>query len=399
MKVLHIVRQYLPSVGGMEEVVRNLVHHQHHDAGCEPRIATLNRVFRGQDQLLSSREVIEGVSVHRLAYVGSERYPICPQILSDVHHADLIHVHGIDFFFDYLALTCFLHNKPMLASTHGGFFHSNFAARLKALYFQTVTRASAMAYQRVVCTSENDGHLFRKVVSPHHLRVIENGVDIEKFHNTASTQLLPRMLYFGRWSVNKGLVETLDLLAALVSQYPEIPWHLTIAGREYDLNRNALQIHAGLRGISDCITIVANPSNQILRMHMAKNSYFICQSRHEGFGIAPIEAMSAGLIPLLSDIPPFRRLIEACREGLLLTTSRATLQAQQIHQLHQRHALRQGIATAYTMDTHSQINHRPLITPPNVSARDVCCAASKSYAWTNVVKRYRQEYEEILELA
>lgn len=379
MKVLHIVRQYHPSVGGMEEVVRNLVHHQVQGIVCEPRIVTLNKVFRESDHLLPPTESIDGVSVQRLPFTGSERYPLCPQVLREIHSADLVHVHGIDFFFDYLALTHFIHRKPMLASTHGGFFHSNFAPRLKQIYFNGVTRLSALAYRRIICTSKNDGDLFAKVVAPKKLRVVENGVDVDKFHDASSGSLVPKMLYFGRWSVNKGLLETLDVLAALVSQYPEVPWHLTIAGREYDLNATRIQTQAKLRGIEGALSIVANPSNETLRTHMAQCSYFICQSRHEGFGIAPIEAMSAGLLPLLSDIPPFRKLVETSQCGLLITPASATLQAQQIYQFHQR-----------------SINHKPLHFADPKSLRDRSSKASRAYAWSGVAELYTQQYLDLL---
>lgn len=82
-------------------------------------------------------------------------------------------------FYDYLALTKPLHGKPMVVSTHGGFFHTAYASRMKQLWFQTLTRTSALAYARVIATSENDGDLFAKVVAPARLRVIENGVDVE----------------------------------------------------------------------------------------------------------------------------------------------------------------------------------------------------------------------------
>jgi len=43
----------------------------------------------------------------------------------------------------------------------------------------------------------------------------------------------------------------------------------------------------------------------------------VCLSRHEGFGLAAIEALSAGLIPILSDIPPFRSLVVRSGLGVL----------------------------------------------------------------------------------
>ena len=135
IKVVHIVRQYAPSMGGMEDVVQNIARQQreHHDQ--LPRIVTLNRLFRNSSEYLAPEAVVNGVGVVRLPFHGTSRYPLCPQVLQYVGDADVIHVHGVDFFFDYLALTKALHRRPLVASTHGGFFHTAFASRLKKVYF------------------------------------------------------------------------------------------------------------------------------------------------------------------------------------------------------------------------------------------------------------------------
>jgi alpha-1,3-mannosyltransferase len=374
MKVVHVVRQYLPSIGGMEEVVRNLVHFQHTAGHYEPRVLTLDRIFREPGIRLPQQETLDGIAVRRLPYRGSERYPLCPQVLKDLADADLVHVHGIDFFFDFLALTRHVHGKRLIASTHGGFFHSQFAQRLKRIYFNSVTRLSARAYRRIISTSENDGEIFSRIVAERRLRVVENGVDILKFENASSLQLQPTLIYFGRWSVNKGLLETLDVFAALCTEMARTPWRLIIAGREYDLDAAALRKRAEQLGVGGRVEIVPGPSNEVLRSLIAQASYFICQSHHEGFGIAPIEAMSAGLFPILSAIPPFRRLVEASRVGLLLEAAEPRLQAQQIAVLH--------------------VLHLPLQA---VDRRETARRAAAAYSWQGVANSYAEQYDQVLE--
>ena len=334
MNVVHVVRQYLPSVGGLEEVVRNLALQQLRDAQYTPTVLTLNRVFRTGAMTLPAAETLDGVSVRRLGFVGSDRYPLCPQVATALGAADLVHVHGIDFFFDYLALLHPLMRKPLVASTHGGFFHSGFATRLKKIYFRTVTRRSARAYAKIIATSENDGELFAPVVPANKLLVIENGVDMEKFAGAAAPELRPVLIYFGRWSVNKGLLECIDVLAALCQQQPDVPWQLVIAGREYDLDAHELRAHAQAQGVAQRLALHPNPGVAELRTLITQASYFLCLSHHEGFGIAPIEAISAGLIPLLSPIPPFVRLFQTTGSGALLDAPTPQLQATQIRLLH-----------------------------------------------------------------
>lgn len=315
IRVTHVVRQYHPAVGGMEEVVRNIVRHQREVRGHEPKVITLDRVYREPERKLPSQDVVDGSPVVRLPYSGSERYPICPSVLRHLGDADVVHVHAIDFFFDYLAFTRPLHRKPLIASTHGGFFHTAFAQRLKQIYFQTVTRTSALAYDRICATSENDGQLFSKIVSAKKLCVVENGVDVRKYRDKGSKTLVRTLIYFGRWSSNKGLVDILEFMRVLLARDPG--WRLIIAGREYDFDEQRLNAAINSAGVEAAVSVVANPTDEVLAGLIAQASYFICLSTHEGFGIAPVEAMSAGLTPLLSDIPPFLRLKEKTGQGLI----------------------------------------------------------------------------------
>ncbi len=375
MRVAHVVRQYVPSVGGMEEVVRNLVQHLHAETKYEPYVVTLDRVFRQPGMLLPRHETLDNVPVNRLSYRGSERYPFCPQVLKSLRQADLVHVHGIDFFFDFLALTRPLHKRPMLVSTHGGFFHTNFAKRLKRHYFNSVTRVALQAYGRVIATSENDGEIFSQITDKRRLRVIENGVDIHKFEGAASQTLRPTLIYFGRWSINKGILEALNLLFALRAQQPDTPWEMIIAGREYDLTSNVILAHAAKLGMLAHVTVFAEPSNDDLRALISKASYFVCLSRHEGFGIAPIEAMSAALVPLLSDIPPFRRLVQTTQVGLILEGGDAAGQAQQIGRFHAG-----LVAETVSSTTRLQATQH----------------AAKSYSWKTVAAQYVNQYDQVM---
>ena len=369
LKVTHVVRQYHPSVGGMEDVVQNIARQQQERYGHIPHIVTLDRIFRNTKTRLQAQDELHGIAITRLPYYGSSRYPLCPSVLQHVRDADLIHVHGVDFFFDYLAAMRPLHKRPMVASTHGGFFHTAFASRLKKAYFGSVTRSSARAYDKLIATSDNDGAVFSDIVPAAKIDVFENGVNIEKYRGLSAQQATPTLIYFGRWSENKGLLETLAWFQALLKQ--QSGWRLIIAGREYDLSSSSLHSAIRQHGLSPYVTLEPNPSDAALAKLIAQASYFICQSRHEGFGIAPIEAMSAGLIPVLSDIPPFRNLITQSQLGLLL---QAPARETQITQLVQMHA-------------QSDAAH--------AAARSAAMAFVERYDWKYVADKYVTLYHEL----
>jgi alpha-1,3-mannosyltransferase len=349
----------------MEDVVFNIARFQRELHGHRPSVITLDRVFRQNDQL-PANETFKGIPIIRLAYRGSERYPLCPSVLKHLSDADVVHVHGVDFFYDFLAITRWWHRKPLLACTHGGFFHTPFAQRLKQLFFNTVTRFTSQGYQRILATSTNDGEIFSHIVHPDRLKVIENGVDVEKYADAASPTKVPTLIYFGRWSSNKGLLESLQLLREL--RNVDADWTLIIAGREYDYSADQLRALSAELGVADAITLVSSPSDTELRELMQNASYFICLSKHEGFGLAAVEAMSAGLIPLLSEIPPYIKLAQETGVPLLLNDDPGG-SAQTLLALHAR----------------NDDNHYRLRTQAQMQARH--------FSWRSVVDAYVAEYE------
>ncbi|MBB2757134.1 UNVERIFIED_ORG: alpha-1,3-mannosyltransferase [Xanthomonas campestris] len=354
----------------MEEVVLNVARQHQATSADTVEVVTLDRVFTDPGAQLAEQETYQGLPIRRIGYRGSSRYPLAPSVLSAIRSADLVHLHGIDFFYDYLALTKPLHGKPMVVSTHGGFFHTAYASRMKQLWFQTLTRTSALAYARVIATSENDGELFAKVVSPARLRVIENGVDVEKYAGKGAATPGRTMMYFGRWSVNKGLIETLELLQAVLQRDPQ--WRLIIAGREYDLNEADLRKAIAERGLQDKVQLSMSPSQEQLRSLMQQAQFFVCLSRHEGFGIAAVEAMSAGLIPILSDIPPFVRLASESGQGVIVNRDRIDAAADQV----------QALALQADVDFDTR--------------RAASMAYVSRYDWKHVVGRYVDEYHTAL---
>ncbi|EJZ20955.1 cellobiosyl-diphosphoprenyl alpha-mannosyltransferase [Rhizobium sp. Pop5] len=301
--IVHVVRQFLPNRGGLEDVVANLGR-QTVRRGYRVRVVTLDSLFTAPEDKLPPRENIDGIEVVRIPWSGSSRYPFAPQVFRHLGDADLLHVHAIDFFFDALAWGRLLHGKPMIVTTHGGFFHTRKFAAIKKIWFRTLTRASAMAYRRVVCCSASDLKQFSEIVPESVL--IENGADIGKFANTASRRAKRRVVTIGRFSVNKRLDHLLDAMAVLKTRDPE--WHLDIVGAESDLNRTDVESEIENRSLTGRVTLHVSPDNDTIRRIIAEASLFASASEYEGFGLVALEAMSAGLLPVLNANDAFQTL-------------------------------------------------------------------------------------------
>lgn len=293
--IVQVVRQYAPSRGGLEDVVANLSRLLMR-RGFRVRVITLDRLFQSRERVLPEREVIDGVEVVRIPWIGSARYPLAPGVFRHIGDADLVHVHGIDFFFDALAWTRLFHRKPMVATTHGGFFHTPKFAAIKRIWFRSVTRLSALAYRSLLCCSHSDMALFSQIAAQRAV-LVENGVDTAKFAALSSPTPQRRIVTIGRFSVNKRLDRLFDALQALRTLSPE--WHLDVIGSPSDLSEEDLRSQIARRGLAGHVTLHVGVDNAEVCRLIAQASLFASASEYEGFGLVAVEAMSAGLVPVL----------------------------------------------------------------------------------------------------
>jgi alpha-1,3-mannosyltransferase len=324
MDIVHVVRQFHPAVGGFESVVLELALRQV-AAGHRVRVVTLNRLFNSSDNVrLSAQETVSGIRVIRIPYFGSSHYPLAFSVLKHIHGADIVHVHAIDFFFDYLAWTKPIHRRTLVVSTHGGFFHTSYAAFVKRLYFAVVTRLSLSWYAGVVTVSVGDYGLFSKI-RLNGIVCIENGVNITKYSGLSPLQPTKAILSIGRLSSNKGLDRLIAFVAALRRFDPD--WTLKIVGRPWDIPVLKLRAWAASAGITDSVEIVESPSDESIRHFIGQCSIVASASEYEGFGMSVIEGMSAGMYPLLSDISAFHQLVKQTGIGAILNYGNPEIEA------------------------------------------------------------------------
>ncbi|MCD2176251.1 glycosyltransferase family 4 protein [Rhizobium sp. C1] len=365
--VTHVVRQFLPNRGGLEDVVANLCR-QLPELGYRSRVVTLNRLFGEPDQELPAREIIDGIEIVRIPWRGSTRYPVAPQVFRHLGDADLVHVHAVDFFFDALALGWPLHRKPMIATTHGGFFHTRNYAAIKAVWFNTLTRVSTSAYRELVCCSQSDLARFAPIAGAR-ATLVENGTDTEKFADRASRAPVKGMITIGRFSINKQLPRLIAATRALVERDPQ--WRLTIAGVPSDLSEADLRQAIAEHKLEHAVSVVVDASNTEIAHLMGETSLFVSASEYEGFGLVAVEAMSAGLIPVLHPNDAYQTL--AARHGTVRLADFSDASAA-------------AAAIAASFDA--------LVADGN--ARATAMNEASDYAWTHVARRYADLYDRVL---
>mgnify|MGYP006288338047 CR=1 FL=1 len=124
----------------------------------------------------------------------------------------------------------------------------------------------------------------------------------------------PRLLWVGNLTENKDPLTILQAVKELITDFPGLlitfiyrEGNLLEEVREY-IDKNNLINHVRLLGKID---------HADMKDHYLSHDYFVLGSKKEGSGFAAIEAMSCGLIPVLSSIPSFRDITGKEKTGIL----------------------------------------------------------------------------------
>jgi alpha-1,3-mannosyltransferase len=303
MKVLHLLPTHLFAIGGMEDFTRNLaLRLQRHGIDVEIWHLPLRKGALLMDDPPSLK--VDDLPVKNLS-----RYRVPCFDPRRLRRYDLVHVHGVGGIADMVALSSPWHRRPLVVSTHGGIFHTTSMQRIKRLYFDVVEPLVARWVTCYVACSVNDHDLFAGRVP--HLELIENGVEV--YPRPVDPKDPGRWVWIGRWSRNKELPALFAAVAAARRLMPAAK--LEVVGAPDDLTRDDLKRLALESGLGDGLTIHQAVPRARLAEILAGAGLTLSAARHEGFGLAVIEAMSAGCVPVVNDIPVFRRFVAQAGVG------------------------------------------------------------------------------------
>ncbi|WP_111493572.1 glycosyltransferase family 4 protein [Marinobacter bohaiensis] len=301
MRILHYVRQFHPSVGGIQDVVLQIARRQI-AAGHEVEVLTLNRTF-GSDEILPETDEIDGIRITRVPFRGIRQYPLVKLDLDTVNRFDVFHIHCVDSMLDKLIFLRRRIRGAVFLTTHGLYFHTEKFARIKRFFYRFVTPRALARVDRVFACSRNDYELIGRIIpDPERLMLVENGVALDKFLPAADAERSGDMVYIGRMAGHKNV-------EALIDRFLELDddgRRLHLVGRDFDGTLPRLQA----RNLPERVVFHGSISTAEIAALAARCRYFVSASSFEGFGLSAVEAMGAGLIPILNDIPPFRELVD-----------------------------------------------------------------------------------------
>jgi alpha-1,3-mannosyltransferase len=368
MKILQLTRQFLPSEGGIESVVEGLSSALQHN-GHTVQVATLRSLF-ATGAMAPAKSVEAGLKVRRMRHWGPRRYPVAPAALAEIRGYDLVHIHAIDFFVDYLSLLRVLHRIPLVVSTHGGIFHTQWASRFKQMYFSTVTRMSLGGVGAVVCVSQHDREKFEEIVPAGRIRLIENGANIDRFWSLKKQVEPGLVLGISRMAENKCIHKVLEAMAPLKDKHPEM--RLEWVGADFIGLRPSLERRAIELGLGDRVRFHGATTREELYRLLERAHMFVSASSYEGFGLSTIEAMSAATVPVVTSVGAHPDAIEDGVSGFL-TDEDATELSARMH-----HVLEMPLERVAAMG-------------------EAARAGTRRFSWTEIAPQYERLYRQVLE--
>jgi len=302
-RVLHITPNYWPVIGGLETFVHDLATRQR-AAGVDAQVLCLNRPSR-RDPKQPAVDEHEGVPVRRIGFVDLKFYK--PTILPAwfLRSFDLLHVHTLGALLDATVLLKPVHRRPIIVSSHGGIFHTDSLRLVKSAYVNGPLRLTLAACRAAVASGPNDERLLRRL-SRRAIR-IPNGINLTDVLAIDRVSVDPFSLVFvGRLARNKRvelLITTLAELKKLDGRYT-----LDVVGPDFESLLPALRDRASSLGVESSVRFHGAVSRERLVELLARAGVCVSASRYEGFGLAAVESIAAGCLPVLQRIEAFADL-------------------------------------------------------------------------------------------
>jgi glycogen synthase len=323
MNVAIVASAFFPSVGGVEELVRQLAIEQRRRGGRA--VVAVNRWPRD----LAEIDEVDGVPVRRYAFRvgggdlrqnlgalllgGGELRKFNRDLRADA--IDLLHVQCVSCNAPYAIGASRRLGLPLVVSLQGeltmdatGLFERKASAR--RLYRAALDAADAVTACSRQTLEEAERFYGRSL--GHKARVIHNGVRLEDFERAQPySWRRPYILAIGRHVVQKGF----DTLLRAVARAGKLTHDLLIAGDGPE--RTSLEKLAGELGLGEAVRFVGKVDHDEAVRLFAGCSFFVLPSRHEPMGIVNLEAMAAAKAVLACEVGGVPELVVNGETGLL----------------------------------------------------------------------------------
>ena len=292
MKVLHFINSL--ETGGAERLIINML----------PKIAKqgveVDLLLISDSDTAFKQELIKGSFNGKIIELGVDRKN--PMILFKIHKLiksyDIIHSHLFPSNYWVILYKLFYKNTPVLVYTE----HSTYSKKWDYNVLRSLDRFIYSQYTSILAISEGvkDVLTVKLGVNPKLCKVIENGIDLDKFQRAIPID--PDLLF--------GVDNFIVIMAGIFKKEKD---HFSLIRAIKQLPVRVKLILAGDGYLlEDCKKLVEdlNLQDRVIFLGMVpdverylqSSDVIVLSSFHEGFGLAAIEGMAAGKPVIASDI-------------------------------------------------------------------------------------------------
>lgn len=322
MKILQVINALL--IGGAERLlIDNALLFK--EKGIDVEILTLSQSSDNlADELRSA-----GIKLHSLQQSNYSPKAIV-HLRKYLKNYDLVHVHLFPSLYWAAFSKFFFKIKTPLIFTE----HSTTNRRRSHFLLKKIDRFVYGLYDRILMISEGVQQAMSESF-PRHIskfQLLENGINLKKFKKEPSEKLrffteedfvLVQVSRFSASKDQQTLIRSLSLLPAQVC--------LVLVGDGERLGECKALVQS--LGLDERVEFLGARSDINAILHAVDVG--VLSSHHEGFGLAIVEAMAAGLPVVASDIQGVNKIVLGA--GLLFEQGNPAALAKQIERLHQEH--------------------------------------------------------------
>jgi glycosyltransferase involved in cell wall biosynthesis len=325
VRIVHVSDCYPPRLGGIETQVRALAVRQA-QAGHDVHVITATP----GERIRNGTETLDGVTVHRATFKLPADLPVHPQVTKVLREklqfggeagaADAVHVHGgvvSPFAYPgaYVARKLALPTVVTIHGVWGGVFTP--VAKLS----ESLTKWARWGVE-LSAVSDAAADPMREVVGPGTpVSLLPNGIDVDQWRVSpvAGDPLETRLVAVMRLAPRKRTMPLVRMARAASQRLPQgHRMRLTIVGNGPLLGQ--VQRYVEKQGLTTGRFVVDLPgrlSPDQVRATLAASDAFVAPAQLESFGIAALEARTAGLPVLAYESTGIRSFVHHEVEGLL----------------------------------------------------------------------------------
>lgn len=163
-----------------------------------------------------------------------------------------------------------------------------------------------MAISRSICmaVSKAAANDFRKYFDIQNISIVGNGINLQFFEAPDCRVKLYDAVFLGRVTEDKGVFELLRAWTNVVTEMPSA--QLLFIGGFDEATRDEIYKTVHQSQLENNVTFSGFVNDEELVHLLGSSKTFVLPSHQEGFGLAVIEAMAAGLPCIISDLPATR---------------------------------------------------------------------------------------------